>query len=94
MYIIYIFYICMYVCVAINQSICRGICMLRKNLNSPSDLSKMPSLLGRIFRIAMYGRDDFDYAALASGRLTCLVCVLCVYVCMYVCMYVVVSLSI
>eukprot|EP01036_Dinobryon_divergens_P030196 gene30195-39399_t len=40
---------------------------MRKNLNSPSDLNKMPSLLGRIFRIAMYGRDDFDYASLASA---------------------------
>ena len=45
----------------------------------------------RIFRIALYGRDDFDYAALAAGRLTRHVwyCIYeRMYVCMYVCMYV------
>ncbi len=43
---------------------CRGICMMRKALGSPEDLHKLPSLLGRIFRIAMYGKDDFDYSVL------------------------------
>ena len=38
--------------------------MMRKNLGSPEDLNKLPSLLGRIFRIALYGYDDFDYASL------------------------------
>jgi hypothetical protein len=42
-------------------SLCRGICMMRKSLGSPQDLDKLPSLLGRIFRIALYGRDSFDY---------------------------------
>ncbi len=35
--------------------------MMRKHLSSPEDLKKMPSLLGRIFRIALYGHDDFNY---------------------------------
>ena len=38
--------------------------MMRKALGSPDDLNKLPSLLGRIFRIAMYGKDSFDYTAL------------------------------
>ena len=41
--------------------------MMRKNLNDPSDLNKMPSFLGRVFRIALYGTDDFDYSAIAEG---------------------------
>ncbi len=35
--------------------------MMRDTLKSPEDLQKMPSLLGRIFRIALYGHDDFNY---------------------------------
>ncbi len=44
--------------------------MMRKHLGSPDDLQKMPSLLGRIFRIALYGRDDFNYAQFFSGVAT------------------------
>ena len=36
--------------------------MLRKALSDPKDLERMPSLLGRIFRIALTGKDTFDYA--------------------------------
>lgn len=41
--------------------------MLRKALGSPEDLNKMPSLLGRIFRIALYGYDTFDYSPFING---------------------------
>ncbi len=40
---------------------CRGYCDIQHLLKSPEDLQMMPSLLGRIFRIALYGRDDFNY---------------------------------
>lgn len=40
---------------------------MRKALNSPHDLQRMPSLLGRIFRIALYGADDYDYSSYASN---------------------------
>lgn len=36
--------------------------MMRKYLSSPEDLEKMPSLLGRIFRIAIWGKDNYDYS--------------------------------
>jgi hypothetical protein len=36
--------------------------MMRKTLGSPMDLENLPSLLGRIFRIALYGKDDYNYA--------------------------------
>lgn len=45
----------------------RGICMLRKNLNSAQDLDNLPSYLGSIFRLALHGRDDFDYKALIAA---------------------------
>jgi len=51
----------------LTMSQVRGICMLRKNLNDPEDLKKMPSLLGRVFRLALWGRDDYPYTALAHG---------------------------
>jgi hypothetical protein len=41
--------------------------MLRKNLGGPQDLENMPSFLGRIFRIAMYGVDNFDYLQLVKA---------------------------
>lgn len=41
--------------------------MLRKHLSGPDDLKKMPSLLGRIFRIALYGHDSFDYSPFVTG---------------------------
>lgn len=41
--------------------------MMRKALGGPADLARMPSLLGRIFRIALYGKDSFDYSALYSA---------------------------
>ena len=41
--------------------------MMRKALGGPADLQRMPSLLGRIFRIALYGRDTFDYQPLYSA---------------------------
>lgn len=41
--------------------------MMRKSLGSPADLDKLPSLLGRIFRIALYGRDNFDYQSLVAA---------------------------
>jgi len=48
-------------------SACRGICMMRKNLSDERDLSIMPSLLGRIFRIAVFGYDDFDYESVVKS---------------------------
>ena len=36
--------------------------MMRKQLGSPEDLDVMPSYLGRVFRLAYYGYDSFDYA--------------------------------
>jgi hypothetical protein len=41
--------------------------MMRKTVHSPEVLQHMPSLLGSYFRIAMYGRDDFDYSTLLTG---------------------------
>lgn len=41
--------------------------MMRKNLGRPEDLANLPSLLGRIFRIALYGGDSFDYELLAGA---------------------------
>jgi hypothetical protein len=41
--------------------------MMRKSLGSPDDLQRLPSLLGRIFRIALFGRDLFDYEALVAA---------------------------
>lgn len=41
--------------------------MLRKHLSGPEDLNKLPSLLGRIFRIALYGHDSFDYTPYVTG---------------------------
>ena len=41
--------------------------MLRKSLGGPQDLDKMPSILGRIFRIALYGVDDYDYTSLVTA---------------------------
>lgn len=43
--------------------------MMRKAMAGPSDLQRMPSLLGRIFRIALYGKDTFDYQQLISASL-------------------------
>jgi hypothetical protein len=40
--------------------------MMRKTLAGPEDLAHLPSLLGRIFRLALTGTDSFDYAALQS----------------------------
>lgn len=48
----------------LTMSAVRGICMMRKTLNSPQDLEVMPSLLGRVLRIALYGHDSFDYEPL------------------------------
>jgi Glycosyltransferase sugar-binding region containing DXD motif len=45
----------------------RGLCMMRKTLSSPADLQKMPSLLGRVFRTAALGSDEFDYSALVRA---------------------------
>lgn len=41
--------------------------MMRKSLGSPDDLNRLPSLLGRIYRIALYGRDTYDYSHLISA---------------------------
>lgn len=46
---------------------CRGICMMRKSLGGPEDLSVMPSYLGHLFRVVYYGYDDFDYDALLQN---------------------------
>lgn len=51
----------------LTMSQVRGLSMLRKHLNSPADLEKMPSFLGHVFRLAYYGKDDFDYTALKDG---------------------------
>lgn len=44
----------------------RGICFMRKQLNGPDDLLTMPSLLGRLFRLASNGTDTFEYDLLAK----------------------------
>lgn len=41
--------------------------MMRKALGGPADLARMPSLLGRIFRIALFGKDEFDYRPLYAA---------------------------
>ena len=43
-----------------------GICMIHKNLRGPEDLQKLPSLLDSIFRVALFGKDSFDYAGLLN----------------------------
>lgn len=52
----------------LTMSAVRGLCMMRKNLRGPEDLHQMPSLLGSIFRVAVYGEDSFDYIALLGGK--------------------------
>ncbi|RYH30465.1 hypothetical protein EON65_05100 [archaeon] len=51
----------------LTMSQVRGTSMLRRQLNSPDELAKMPSYLGHIFRLAYYGQDDFDYEALHAA---------------------------
>ncbi len=46
---------------------CRGVCMMRKNLNGPGDLDEMPSLLGHVFRVSHHGVDGFDYQRVLEG---------------------------
>ncbi len=41
--------------------------MMRKSLGSPDDLQRLPSLLGRILRIALYGWDNYDYEGLIAA---------------------------
>lgn len=42
--------------------------MMRKNLNTPSDLADMPSLLGSLFRKSLSGVDSFDYNRYVKGN--------------------------
>lgn len=51
----------------LTMSQVRGLCMMRKTLNGPADLTKMPSLLGSVFRLAALGEDTFDYGALEKA---------------------------
>jgi len=51
----------------LTMSQVRGLCMMRKTLGGPADLSKLPSLLGSVFRTAISGADTFDYEALATA---------------------------
>mmetsp|Transcript_1484 Transcript_1484/g.2442 ORF Transcript_1484/g.2442 Transcript_1484/m.2442 type:complete len:437 (+) Transcript_1484:26-1336(+) len=48
----------------------RGHCMMRKALAHPDHLANMPSLLGRIFRIALYGKDAFDYSTYYNAEVS------------------------
>ena len=43
-----------------------GLCMIYKNLRGPEDLQMLPSLLGSIFRMAIFGKDSYDYAGLLN----------------------------
>lgn len=54
----------------LTMSQVRGICMMRKQLNSPADLQKLPSFLGHVFRTAYFGRDDYDYSISAAEGLS------------------------
>lgn len=65
----------------LTMSQVRGLCMMRKTLSSPSDLAKLPSMLGSVFRLALRGiekdetankisstgYDSFDYNALVNA---------------------------
>jgi hypothetical protein len=41
--------------------------MMRRTVDSPESLQHLPSLLGSYFRVALYGRDDFNYEALLTA---------------------------
>lgn len=44
--------------------------MMRKTLQSMSDLDHMPSLLGHFLRVAAVGNDEFDYSKLHAAQVS------------------------